>query len=276
MKWVSMADIRQLVADLEAEVSTLAELVMKLADDEWEHDTPASGWTVAHQVAHLAHFDQVAALAISDQARFQIVAAEAAPDPQGYGAKVLLPYLARGPRELSATWVEAARHFRTVALRAEPGLRAPWFGLSMSVASLVTARTMETWAHGQDIRDTVGLPPASSDRLKSIVHLAIGARPYSYGVHDLAPVSTPIRLELAAPDGSPWRWGPEDAVNVIYGSALDFCLVLTQRRNVLDTDLRASGRDAAEWLAIGQTFAGKPGAGRRPGQFNLAPRPGPT
>jgi hypothetical protein len=56
-------------------------------------------------------------------------------------------------------------------------------------------------------------------------------------------------------------------VDVVRGSALGFCLVVTQRRHVDDTDVVAEGPRAREWMEIAQAFAGPPGSGRRPGQF---------
>ena len=51
------------------------------------------------------------------------------------------------------------------------------------------------------------------------------------------------------------------------GTALDFCLVVTQRRHVDDTALQVTGGTARGWLTIAQAFAGRAGAGRTPGQF---------
>ena len=52
------------------------------------------------------------------------------------------------------------------------------------------------------------------------------------------------------------------------GPALDFCLLVTQRRHRDDVDARSPRAPAAdEWLGIAQAFAGPPGPGRRPGQF---------
>jgi len=57
------------------------------------------------------------------------------------------------------------------------------------------------------------------------------------------------------------------AADRVTGTALDFCLVVTQRRHPADTGLVASGPAAEGWIAIAQAFAGPPGPGRTPGQF---------
>ncbi len=83
----------------------------------------------------------------------------------------------------------------------------------------------------------------------------------------------PVRVDLTSPTGEHWTWGPDDAADAVSGAAVDFCLVVTQRRHPADTGLVATGPVAAEWMTIAQAFAGPPGAGRRPGQFE-APRGG--
>ena len=79
-----------------------------------------------------------------------------------------------------------------------------------------------------------------------------------------------VHVALAAPDGDQWTWGDPTAADRVEGSALDFCLVVTQRRHRDDTRLRIEGPLALDWMEIAQAFAGPPGEGRRPGQFPLA------
>jgi len=74
-----------------------------------------------------------------------------------------------------------------------------------------------------------------------------------------------FRVELTGPSGQTWTWGPDEARQRVTGSALDFCLLVTQRRNRSELDLTAVGPDADEWLAIAQAFAGPPGNGRAAG-----------
>jgi uncharacterized protein (TIGR03084 family) len=79
--------------------------------------------------------------------------------------------------------------------------------------------------------------------------------------------AAPVRVELTAPDGQQWSWGPVGATDRITGSALDFALLITRRRHRDDLALRVTGPAAAEWVTIGQAFAGDPGTGRLPSQF---------
>src|SRR5690606_17840746 len=119
----------------------------------------------------------------------------------------------------------------------------------------------ETFAHGQDIRDTFGLPAQSSGRLRHIAHLAIAARPFSFAVNGLPLPEDPVRVELCFGD-TKWTWGPEDAPQRVAGDALDFALLATRRRHRDDCDVQGEGVDAARWLDIVQAYAGAPGRGR--------------
>jgi uncharacterized protein (TIGR03084 family) len=126
---------------------------------------------------------------------------------------------------------------------------------------------METWAHGQDVADALGVTRVPSDRLRHVAHIGVGARTFSYLANGLEVPTELVRVELTAPGGTVWTWGPADAANRVNGPALDFCLVVTQRRHRDDTALEATGPLADQWLSIAQAFAGPPGGGRRAGQF---------
>jgi uncharacterized protein (TIGR03084 family) len=135
----------------------------------------------------------------------------------------------------------------------------------MSPTSMATARLMETWAHGQDVADALGVQRPVADRLKHVAHIGVRTRDFAYLIRDKQLPVEQFRVELAGPSGDLWVWGPEDATQQVTGPALDFCLLVTQRRNRADLAVVAIGPDADEWLDIAQAFAGPPGAGREPG-----------
>jgi uncharacterized protein (TIGR03084 family) len=258
-------DLGVLIEDLAAETAALREILDPLADADWELPTPAPGWTVADQVSHLAYFDEVAVASATDPDAFAAVLARssAGVDPDAIAAQ---------HRQLSAAqlreWFRDARaELLSVFASLDPAARVPWFGPPMSVASSLTARLMETWAHGQDIADAVGGRREPTHRLRHVAHIGVGARPFSYLAHRLPVPAEPMRVELTAPSGEMWTWGPADAPDRVTGPALDFCLLVTQRRHRSDTAVRAEGQLAEHWLTIAQSFAGPPGAGRQPGQF---------
>lgn len=258
-----MVDAHALIDDLRAEQEELADLLTGLAPATWARATPAPGWTVADQIAHLAYFDRAAHTALTDPEGFDALLLKAMEDPEGFTKPVPVP-----PERLLPEWKEAAGELRVALADAPPGTRVPWFGPPMSVPSKTTARLMETWAHGQDVVDALGIRRRPTARLRHVAHIAVRARPFSYLTRELPVPEEPVRAELRAPDGSTWHLGPDEAVQKVTGDGEEFCLVLTRRRHVDDTSLRAHGALAQEWLEIGQAFAGPPGEGRRPGQFD--------
>jgi uncharacterized protein (TIGR03084 family) len=166
--------------------------------------------------------------------------------------------------ELRSWFLRARARMVEVFAGLDPKTRVVWYGPPMSPASFATARLMETWAHGRDVADALGADWPATARLRHVAEIGVRALPNSYRARRLPVPDTPVRVELTAPDGSLWTWGPEDADNVVSGPALDFCLVATQRRHPADTAVRAEGPVAEEWLGIAQAFAGPPGTGRRP------------
>ena len=152
------------------------------------------------------------------------------------------------------------------------GQKMPWFGPPMSPTSMATARFMETWAHGLDVADALGITPERTDRVRQVAHLGVRTRNFAFATHGLDAPAEEFRIELVAPSGDLWVWGPEDAAQRVTGSAYDFCLRVTQRRHRDDLDLRATGPDADRWLDLAQAFAGPPGEGRSPHERHPARR----
>lgn len=264
---MTTALVERLVADLAAEKADLVAVLRGLLEQRWHTPTPAPGWTVRDQVAHLAHFDDITAMAIAEPAQF-VAWRDSVADLPGYVDSVGAAQGDRDGAALLQWWDDTHGRLAAAALAADPTVRVPWFGPPMSLASKLTARLMESWAHGQDVVDALGATRRPTDRLEHIARIGVLALPNSFRARNLPVPQTPVRVELTAPDGrTTWSWGPADADQLVRGEALDFCLVATQRRHVADTDLVAVGQAATTWLTIAQAFAGPPGRGRRPGQF---------
>ncbi|MEW1738001.1 TIGR03084 family metal-binding protein [Nocardia beijingensis] len=262
-----MADLEALLGDFADECADLERLVAALAPEEWARATPAPGWTIAHQIGHLAWTDEIATIATADAARFQQLLTEAGPRALTFVDEAAEKAATEPPAELLDRW-RRGRAALATALRAVPaGAKLPWFGPPMSAASMISARIMETWAHGQDVADAVGAHRSPTARLRTVAHIGVRARNFAYTVHGKNPPAAEFRVELTAPDRTIWSWGPEDAEQRVTGPALDFCLLVTQRRHPDDLALVAHGADAAEWLTIAQAFAGPSGEGRTAGQF---------
>ncbi|WP_405856359.1 TIGR03084 family metal-binding protein [Streptomyces sp. NBC_00090] len=259
-----MSDSAVVLDDLREESEELDLLIGELGEERWSAPTPAPGWTIAHQIAHLAWTDRAALLAATDPEAFaaETEKALAAPDrfvDEGAEEGAKLP-----PAELLAAW-RAGRERLQEALRAvPPGARFPWYGPPMSAPAMATARLMETWAHGQDVADALGVVRAPTARLRHVAWIGVRARDYAFLVRGIPAPAEPFRIELTAPDGEMWAYGTEGAAQTVTGPALDFCLLVTQRVHRDDTALVAHGPDAERWLTIAQAFAGPAGAGRAP------------
>ncbi|MFC5729230.1 MULTISPECIES: TIGR03084 family metal-binding protein [Nocardioides] len=267
-----MSLLDAVLADLTAEGDRLRSVVVELDDSaagSWATPTPAEGWTVATQVAHLLWTDEVAVLAAaarSDAGRsaWDEVVLKAIENPAGFVDEGALDLAELRSEELLARW-DAGRAALAEALRSYPdGLKLPWFGPPMSPTSMATARFMETWAHALDVYDALGVRPEVTDRIRHVAHLGVRTRDFSFANNQLEAPAEEFRVELTAPGGELWTWGAEDATQSVMGSAYDFCRLVTQRIHRDDTDLAAVGQDAERWLTIAQAFAGPAGGGRVP------------
>jgi uncharacterized protein (TIGR03084 family) len=247
-----------LLADLVAEEAELAAVLAPLDAYQWDRATPAAGWQVRDQVAHLATGEDLATLAATDERGFTARLAELMTDLDA--VEVGQRARARGsePSELLAWWTgSAAATVRAVSEGPEDE-RIAWITGPMSVASFITARLMETWAHGQDIVDGIGQSRTPTARLRHIADLGVRTRGFSFRNRGLTVPDPEPRVDLVGPSGERWGWGPDDASELVSGTAEDFCLVVTQRRHVDDTALSAWGAGAVAWLDLAQCFAGPP------------------
>jgi uncharacterized protein (TIGR03084 family) len=259
-----VADVAGVLADLTAEGDGLDALVAGRPESEWARPTPAAGWTIAHQIGHLAWTDDIAAVAASEPDRFRAELAKVLNAWEGYVDREATARAQQPVAALLAGWRDSRAALTTALQQVPGGEKMPWFGPPMSATSMATARLMETWAHGQDVADALGVERAATDRLRHVAHIGVRTRDFAYAVHGQVPPGEPFRIELVAPSGGLWAWGPQDAAQQVTGPALDFCLLVTQRRHRDDLAVTAVGPDADAWLDIAQAFAGPPGEGRRP------------
>jgi uncharacterized protein (TIGR03084 family) len=254
-------DLSDLSEDLLAEQQALDDVVGALAPDQFALATASPRWTVADQLGHLAYFDDTAVLAITDPDAFtetvhDLVEAMGGGD-EGVDHFVLGPYRQMAPADLVAAWRRNRHLLAEASATLDPSVRVPWYGPPMSAKSFLTARLMECWAHGQDIVDAVGADRPATDRLRHIARLGHLTRGWSYLNRRLEPPAGDVLVVLEAPSGETWTFGDDAGDgNRISGTALDFCLVVTQRRNIADTGLVVEGDRATDWMRVAQAFAG--------------------
>lgn len=262
-----MSRTSEVFADLIAEGEVLDKLMVGLTPRQWTLPTPAPGWTIAHQIAHLTSTARLARAAATDPTAFAALTAGAADDFDAAIERALRPYLAGLPTALLTRWrVERAQATRALAAVPHDQM-VPWVGRKLPAWRLASAGVMELFAHGQDIADTVGAQIGRTDRIRHLVGFAVFNWEFGYLARGLTPPATGFRFELTAPSGDIWEYGPVDATQRISGPAVDFCLLTTRRRHRGDLELTASGPDADRWLDIAQAYRGSPGPGRRTGQF---------
>jgi uncharacterized protein (TIGR03084 family) len=261
------ADVARLCDDLLVETAELDGPLASLDEAAWATPTPAEGWTVRDQVSHLAHFDEAAVLSATDPDRFRAERVEAGDDVDGFTTRIADRHRSMPGDELLAWFRRSRATLVDVFGALDPSARVPWYGPDMSVAAAVTARIMETWAHGQDVADGLGAARRPTAALRHVAHIGVRALPNSFVTRGRPVPDEPVFVELVAPSGETWTWNDPAAADSVRGPAIDFCLVATRRRHLHDTALAVLGPVASEWMAIAQAYAGPAGAGRSAGQF---------
>lgn len=265
MKGDPMKDICD---ELLAEYTELALLVESMPSYRWSEKTPFNGWTPWDEIAHLYLFDEKAMLAATDPEAF---AADTAELMQQWASGKDVDEVTRsrfghldGPA-LVSSWRRQFTRLVELLSGFDAKARLVWYGPPMSARSFATARLMETWAHGQDVYDMLGIKRPVTDRIKNIAHLGVTTYGWSFMIRNLSVPEPAPYVELLAPSGQKWVWNaPRGEEHYVMGDAEEFCLVVTQRRNVADTGLKYAG-NAALWLPLAQCFAGLPEEAPAPG-----------
>jgi uncharacterized protein (TIGR03084 family) len=254
--------LHDLLADLREEAQVVDDLLSDLPPSYWQLPTLAKDWSVSDQVSHLAYFDEALVTAVTDPETFRSNADALMAHGPDFAAYVADQFRSLAGPELLEWFQTARKRLLEVFAALDGGERLPWYGPPMSTASAVTARLMETWAHGQDIAGALEANYPATMRLRHIAHLGVRTFGFAFELRGLPIPSAPLRVDLAAPDGTTWTWGTPDAVETVSGSARDFCLVVTQRCHRDDTELVTTGPVGARWLSLAQAYAGPPGSGR--------------
>jgi len=248
-----VSDVAALIDDLEAEHRELYDVVAALSTDEWLAPTPAWGWDVRDTIAHLADTDELAiGTATGGEYALNDMAARAAS-----AEDLTFQGVRRGRRMPGAGvghwWEQTSADLRTTLAALPADARIPW-GLGMRTPSFVTARLMETWAHGLDVRAALGVDAPDSDRLAHVAWLATRALPYAFSVAGQQMPAAALRVELVLPSGAVWTYGPEDAADRITGPAGEYCRVFVQRRSRADTTLEIRGDAALAAISVARAY----------------------
>ena len=254
-------NVLQQALDFQAESDDLLALLKRLNERDWGRVTQFKHWTINDIVAHLHLFNYAADLALRDTDGFASLMRELQEARvRGISHLAFTHQWVCGVRNLDLlnTWSDFYHQMSRRFMVADPKKRVPWAGPAMSVRSSITARLMETWAHGQAVYDLLGETRNETDRIKNIAILGINTFSWTFANRRIAVPAKMPYVRLSAPSGAIWEWGDQDPANCVEGHAVEFCRVVTQVRNVADTNLKVIGPAARAWMSIAQCFAGPP------------------
>ena len=263
----------QQAEDFREESSVLFALLAEAPEDVFDSVTQFKDWTVNDVLGHLHFFNAAAEAALKGPEAFEAMMASAMAELAG-GASILelqYPWLngLRGP-DLFRAWRAGVDRLAGAYLKADPKARVPWVGPDMSALSAITARQMETWAHGQEVFDLLGQTRPETNRIRNIAHLGVATFGWSFRVHGHAVPEPAPHVVLTAPSGEVWTWNTPQEGNRVEGSAVEFAQIVTQVRHWSDTQVKATNGTARQWMMQAQCFAGPPTAPPAPGtRFRL-------
>jgi uncharacterized protein (TIGR03084 family) len=250
----------QQIADFRTEVAELGRVLAPLAEADWDIVTQFKGYTIADVVRHLHQGDHMAlASAERPEAFADLMAARRQRREAGRlsardDARAEFGHLTG--QALLEAWRSTAERLGSSLTRLGPEARLKWAGPDMGLRMFTTARQMEVWAHGQEVHDILGLDRPATARLENIAVIGVRTFGWTFANRGLEPPPGPPHVRLEAPSGAVWQWHEGSPAGSVRGTALEFCQVVTQVRNVADTRLAVEGEAAKRWMAIAQCFAG--------------------
>ena len=256
---------QQLLDDLRAEGQELHQLLLQLDANDWETATGFKGWTPNDVVAHLHFSDYMGLTSLRSSADFKFLMRHMRDAKQP-----LMDYTHRwlngeSGQSLLQRWYKSFQSMCDEFAAADPDTRLTWVGPDMGLRMFITARQMETWAHGWEIYDLKGVSRQHTDRIKNIATIGVKTYKFTFANRKLSPPGPAPQVQLQAPSGAIWRWNEDNADVLVQGDAVEFCQVVTQVRNLADTRLKVTGTAAQQWMAIAQCFAGGPQNPPKPG-----------
>ena len=254
--------------DFREECDSLHELLKDFDDADWHRPTQFKSWTPTDILGHLHFFDGAAEATLQGPRGFAAFTADmSAARKQGVSAvDFTRQWLGDDQgRRLLQRWRAGYQQLADKYLRLDSAQRVNWAGPDMSVRSCISARQMEAWSHGQALFDLVGRERVEHDRLRNIAIIAINTFGWTFANRRLPIPDGKPYVRLTSPSGALWEWHEPSETNRIEGSAVDFCRVATQTRNIADTHLHVVGEVAKQWMSNAQCFAGPPHPPPEPG-----------
>ncbi len=243
------------------ESDALYKLLINADKNSFKLKTQFKSWTINDVLYHLHVWNIAALLSLKNENEFkEFMQNFMEAVKSGNSAREYEKILSDNTEglDLLNLWKETYEKISNEFAKSDPKKRVKWAGPDMSVRSSITARHMETWAHGQEIFDQLGFERIDTDRIKNIVVIGVNTFGWTYINRNLSIPKKMPKLSLLSPSNELWEWNEDNEEDMISGSATEFSQVVTQVRNINDTSLKVSGKIANEWMSIAQCFAGPP------------------
>jgi uncharacterized protein (TIGR03084 family) len=265
-----VSELKNIINDLRAQGEELYTFLETIDNDDWSRKTTFKNWTINDVVQHLYFGDYLGVTSHKNSDAFLTFMKEV----QASGLP-LVQYTRQwlndesGPKMLNH-W---HNHFIEMCDRfaaSDPDMRLTWAGPDMGLKMFATARLMETWAHSWEIYDLLTASPEQSDRIRHIATIGVKTYGWTFANRKLEPPGPPPYIKLTAPSGDTWEWNTPQDDNQVVGEAVEFCQVVTQVRNIADTNLKVRGEPAKQWMSIAQCFAGPPEDPPKPGTRSIS------
>ena len=247
--------------DYLAEANSLFMLLQEQPNSVFGIQTQFKSWTISDVIGHLYVFDIAALKTLESAEAFEEYFAPIRSD-LSRGLSILeiqCKYLGDlTGRALLERWRITSKSLSEAYVVADPKQRVRWAGPEMSALTCITARQMETWAHGQEVFDVLGVTRPAADRIRNICHLGVSTFSWTFINRKLPVPGLLPFVRLTSPSGDTWEWNDRNSNNCVSGDATAFAQVVTQVRNIADTTLVVTGDGASKWMALAQCFAGPP------------------
>ncbi len=255
----------QQAEDFRAESEALFNLLKPVDASKFREPTQFKDWTINAVLQHLYMWNINAGLQITNEEQLMKNMQGVFEHDGGMRGFEADYFSGLEGSELLSAWYNDMNQTADVFAETDPKARLKWAGPDMSARSSITARLMETWAHGQEVYDHLGVIRKNEDRIQNIVVLGVNTFGWTYKCRGETPPGDMPFLELEAPSGAMWSYGEPSDSERIEGKAEEFCQVVTQCRNIADTTLIVSGPVAMDWMSKAQCFAGGPETPPPPG-----------
>lgn len=254
----SKAQLLTQIDDFRSEADALYATLTTLTDEDWDSSTTFKAWTIRDVMLHLHFGDRLGLLTLTDTQAYDQLRAEAEASTLSRREFTAAHFGDLNGADLAARWRDGYNVLCDSFVDADPDTRLRWAGPGMKPRMFITARQMETWAHGFEIYDYLGVDRTHSDRVRNIATLGVRTYGWTFANRKADMPGPAPYVRLTAPSGAIWEWNEPQEDNQVVGPAVDFCQVVTQVRNIADVDLRVTGGPATDWMRIAQCFAGPP------------------